>query len=254
MKRIITLLQILFLCIFVVCAGVFAKLYYDKLQTEKEMEGLQALVEEPAAEKKDESYEEPREGTGMLSKYYELYNKNHDMAGWVKIDGTNIDYPVLHHEGSNAYYLHRGFNGEKNSAGMIFMDYQCNRDGKSTNTIVYGHNMRGGTMFHSLLSYQKKEFWAEHKYIGFDTMFNTGRYEIFAVFRTAVGSKNEFKYYEFVDAESKAEYDEFIAACKAHSIYDTGITPIYGEKLLTLSTCSYNSSNERFVVVAVKRR
>ncbi|MGN1201818.1 MAG: class B sortase [Eubacterium sp.] len=264
MKRIITLLQILFLCIFIGCGAYFGKLYYDKVQTEKEMEYLAGMIEtepeenevgEDIAEYVPEQVEETdaREANGMLSMYYKLYEQNNDMAGWVSINGTKINYPVLYSADSNAYYLHRNFEKQYSSAGMIFMDYQCDRNGKSINTILYGHNMRNGTMFHSLLNYEKKTFWEKYPSIGFDTMYDRGSYEIFAVFHTSVGSKNEFRYYDFIDAESKEDYDSFIAKCKSESIYDTGITPVYGESLLTLSTCSYNTSNERFVVVAVKR-
>lgn len=263
MKRIITLLQILFLCIFIGCGAYFGKLYYDRVQTEKEMEYLAQMIDdaepEPAPEEVSEAVPEPaaqtdeREANGMLSMYYKLYEQNNDMAGWVSINGTKINYPVLYSADSNAYYLHRNFEKQKSSAGMIFMDYQCDRDGKSINTILYGHNMRNGTMFHTLLSYEEKAFRDKYPSIGFDTMYDHGSYEIFAAFHTSVGSKNEFRYYDFIDAESKEDFDSFIARCKAESIYDTGITPIYGERLLTLSTCSYNTGNERFVVMAVKR-
>ncbi len=270
MKRIITLLQILFLCIFIGCGAYFGKLYYDKVQTEKEMEYLAEMIDDPVEEPETKPEAEPetepvadapeqepaadaREANGMLSMYYRLYERNNDMAGWVSINGTRIDYPVLYSADSNAYYLHRNFEKQKSSPGMIFMDYQCDRDGRSTNTILYGHNMRNGTMFHTLLNYEERAFWEKYPSIGFDTMYERGSYEIFAAFHTTIGSKNEFRYYDFIDAGSAEEFDSFIADCKSESIYDTGITPVYGESLLTLSTCSYNTGNERFVVAAVKR-
>ncbi|MGN0164040.1 MAG: class B sortase [Candidatus Ornithomonoglobus sp.] len=263
MKRIITLLQILFLCIFIGCGAYFGKLYYDKVQTEKEMEYLTGMIDDAPkesveeenveAEPEPETVSDAREANGMLSMYYKLYEQNNDMAGWVSINGTKINYPVLYSADSNAYYLHRNFEKQKSSPGMIFMDYQCDRNGKSINTILYGHNMRNGTMFHTLLNYEGKEFWKKYPLIAFDTMYDRGSYEIFAAFYTSVGSKNEFRYYDFIDPVSKEDFDSFIARCKSESIYDTGITPVYGERLLTLSTCSYNTSNERFVVVAVKR-
>ena len=270
MKRIITLLQILFLCIFIACGAYFGKLYYDKLQTEKEMEHLAGMIEdtpvksedrdnavqpeaEAAAAAAETAESDPREENGMLSMYYKLYEQNNDMAGWISINGTKINYPVLYSEGSNAYYLHRNFERQNSPSGMIFMDYQCDRGGTSTNTILYGHNMRNGTMFHSLLNYEKKSFWEEYRSIGFDTMYERGAYEIFSVFRTTVGSKKEFRYYDFINAQSEDDFNSFVARCKAEAIYDTGITPVYGDRLLMLSTCSYNTGNERFVVAAVRR-
>ena len=244
MKSKIALIQILFLCVFVIC-GFFAAVYFiDRHGTEREIQQLQGMVKDTPDEVGRELYEE----NGMLSRYYELYERNHDMAGWIKVDGTCIDYPVMYKEDSNAYYLHRNFEEEKNSAGMPFLDYQCSTDGSGTNMIIYGHNMRNGTMFHDLLNYEDQSFEQANPYISYDTLYDRRRYEIFAVFKTSVGSADEFKYYEFVDAADNEEFNSYVDACIAHSLYDTGIRPEYGEQLITLSTCSYNSNNERFVV------
>lgn len=265
MKRIITLLQILFVCIFIVCGGYFAKSMYDKSQTEKEMEYLQSLVKEDETPKKTSeptkeeiNITEPTpvptpapeqyEANGMLSRYYALYERNNDTVGWIKINGTNIDYPVVQHSSNNLYYLNRNFDKQKSSSGIPYMDYQCTD--ASDNIIIYGHNMRNGTMFHALLDYKNKSFWQKNNYIGFDTIYERRLYEIFAVFRTAVGVADEFRYWDFVIAETPDEYAQFVEQCKDLSIYETEIAPQYGEKLLTLSTCSYGAKNERFVVMA----
>lgn len=193
---------------------------------------------------------EPRAENGMIARYYDLYEKNNDMIGWIKVYDTVIDYPVVHNSESNSYYLHKNFEKKYSAAGIPFLDCQCRRDADCDNMIIYGHNMRNGTMFHQLLSYADESFSKTHKYISFDTMYNKCYYKIFAVFRTNVGGKNEFKYEQFVDAKSAAEYNAYIDECKKRSIYKTDERPSYGEKLLTLSTCSYSSKNERFVVVA----
>lgn len=264
MKKWMTLIQILFLCIFLGCGIYIAKFIHDKNVTEEEFEEIQSLVQDfggtpfgdaaegagaeeaPASTPAPERYEE----NGMLSRYYKLYQENPDTVGWIKIADTSIDYPVMYNKDSNAYYLHRNFRKQESSAGIPYMDYQCTLDGSCDNYILYGHNMRNGTMFHDLLDYEDRSFWENHRYIGFDTLYHRCRYEVFAVFHTRVGAKNEFKYYNFVKAETREEFDSYVQQCIELSEFKTGIVPQFGEKLLTLSTCSYNFSNERFVVAA----
>lgn len=252
-----TLLQILFLCIFVICGVYLFNSCNEKKQTEKDFVELRDMIDEeeqiPEPIRNDGGYgvsdEEKYEPNGMLSRYYDLYTKNNDMAGWIKIDDTNIDYPIMYNSESNAYYLHRNFYKQNNSDGVPFMDYQCTPNEFSDNVIIYGHNLRNGKMFHDLLKYESKSFRETHPIIQYDTMYNRCKYEIFAVFRTAVGSEDEFKYYEFINAGSKEDFDLYVSRCLENSLYDIGVVPEYGETLLTVSTCSYNMANERFVVV-----
>ncbi|MCH5213295.1 MAG: class B sortase [Oscillospiraceae bacterium] len=246
MKRKITLIQILFLCVFIGCGIYFAKYYIDKHKTEKEMEQLRDMIQDTGEETEQIETYEPN---GMLTRYYPLYERSNDMSGWIKIDGTCIDYPVMYRAESNAYYLHRNFDGEDNSAGMPFLDYQCDPRGSSQNMIIYAHNMRNGTMFHELLNYRDHDFAASYPYINFDTLYERRQYQIFAVFNTRVGAPDEFKYYEFINAENNEEFNAFVDECIAHSLYSTDMRPEYGDELITLSTCSYNANDERFVVV-----
>lgn len=262
MKRIITLLQILFLCVFVGCGGYIAKMFYDKSQTEKEMDELRGMIE-----LQEEEYNAQTDGTeeqtdigqpqdtaekydqnGMLSRYSDLYARNNEMFGWLKIDGTVIDYPVVRNGASNAYYLHKNFDKKYSYAGIPFADYQCSAE--SENIIIYAHNMNNGTMFRELLKYSSKDFYQKNMNISFDTLYNRYVYRIIAVFRTAVGASDEFKYYEFTNAADEVDFDIYVQECIKRSLYKTGETAHYGENLLTLSTCSYNRKNERFVVVA----
>lgn len=250
-----TLIQILFVCIFAICAVYLFNSCKEKNQTEKDFEVIRKAVEknedtaegtvEYASAEPEVRYAE----NGMLASYYELYLSNNDMVGWIKIDGTKIDYPVMYNSESNAYYLHRNFKKENSSDGIPFMDYQCTPNEFGDNVIIYAHNLRNGGMFHDLLNYCSKDFWEKHKTVRYDTMYNMCEYEIFAAFHTSIGSKDEFEYYRFVNADSETEYNTFVNSCIGHSLYSTGIRPEYGDTLLTLSTCSYNTDNERFVVV-----
>lgn len=253
MKGKITLIQILLIFTVIICGFLWVTDYLEHRGSKSEFENLKESVQTPTDDTAViEPTLPPREENGMLSKYAPLYQRNNDTVGWVRIEGTKIDYPVMQTKNTNAYYLHRDFDRNSSSSGIPFMDYQCDSKVLCDNTIIYGHNMKSGTMFHDLLSYADRAFYDEHKLIEFDTLYDTGRYEIFAVARMSERQYNEFKYYEFINAEDKAEYDAFTAGCIKRSLYDTAIVPNHPEKLLTLSTCSYNTNNERFVVFARK--
>ena len=120
--------------------------------------------------------------------------------------------------------------------------------------MIYGHHMNNGSMFADLEKFKDEDFWREHKTIAFNTLTEKNEYEILAVFKTVVytDSPEAFKYYRFTDAQSPEEFDAYIDKCKELSLYDTGVSAEYGDKLITLSTCEYSRTNGRIVVVAKK--
>ncbi|MBQ7765763.1 MAG: class B sortase [Lachnospiraceae bacterium] len=187
----------------------------------------------------------------VLYKYEDLYNQNKSLIGWVKIADTVIDYPVMQTV-NNEYYLDHNFNQEYDKNGSIFLDASCSAYPRSTNLIIYGHHMKSGKMFGSLQKYQSESYYKDHKYIEFDTIYEEGTYEVMFVFRDKVYSQGDvnFKYYEFVDANSEEEFNSYMDEMAALSYYDTGVVAQYGDQLLTLSTCDYQQDNGRFVVVA----
>lgn len=189
----------------------------------------------------------------VLDEYKNLLNKNKRLIGWVKIDDTNIDYPVMQTT-DNEYYLDHNLNQEYDKNGSIFMDKDCDVLKPSTNFILYGHHMKSGQMFGSLSSYSDQSYCEKHPYIQFDTIYEKGLYEIMYVFRSRVYSEDEivFKYYQFIDAQSEQEFDSYMNDMAEMSLYDTGVTASFGDQLLTLSTCDYQEKNGRFVVVAKK--
>ena len=189
----------------------------------------------------------------VLDEYKNLLNKNKRLIGWVKIDDTNIDYPVMQTT-DNEYYLDHNLNQEYDKNGSIFMDKDCDVLKPSTNLILYGHHMKSGQMFGGLSLYSDQSYYEKHPYIQFDTIYEKGLYEIMYVFRSRVYSEDEivFKYYQFIDAQSEQEFDSYMNDMEGMSLYDTGVTAQYGDRLLTLSTCDYQEKNGRFVVVAKK--
>jgi sortase B len=197
----------------------------------------------------DEAQETPE----VLDEYKNLVNKNKKLIGWLKIDDTNIDYPVMQ-TSDNEYYLEHNLNQEYDKNGSIFMDKDCDVLKPSTNLIIYGHHMKSGKMFGELDKYSDFQYYQDHRYIDFDTIYEKGIYEVMYVFRSRVYSEQEvvFKYYQFIDAQSEVEFNSNMNEMASASLYDTGVTASYGDRLLTLSTCDYQEKNGRFVVVAKK--
>ena len=187
----------------------------------------------------------------VLDDYKTLYTLNQNLIGWVKIDDTYIDYPVLQTT-NNEYYLDHNFDQEQDKNGSIFLDKDCMVLPRSTNLIIYGHHMRSGRMFGQLNKYSSQSFYEDHKYIQFDTIYEKGTYEVMYVFRSKIYEESEivFKYYQFIDAASELEFNSYMREMAAMSLYDTGVTAEYGDELLTLSTCDYYTDDGRFVVVA----
>lgn len=196
-----------------------------------------------------EKTEEEKDASRLL-KYQELSSMNPDFAGWLKIDGTMVDYPVMYTPEDIQYYIRRDFYGKDSVSGTPFIGDSCDAD--SPSVIIYGHNMKNGSMFGSLDRYAEKSYWEEHKELQFDTPEEVRRYEVFAAFRTRLLNDGEegFRYYEYVGNLGKEAFDDFVREAAAASAYDTGIVPEYGDQLVILSTCSYHTANGRFVVAA----
>lgn len=192
-----------------------------------------------------------KEVPDILEDYKTLYNMNKSLIGWIEIADTNIKYPVMQTTNSE-YYLNHNFEQEVDKNGSIFMDPLCDVLKPSTNFIIYGHHMKNGNMFGGLDKYSKKEYYEKHKLIRFDTIYETGLYEVMYVFRSRIFYEDEitFKYYQFIDALSEAEFNSAMEAMAELSLYDTGVNARYGEQLLTLSTCDSSEEDGRFVVVA----
>lgn len=184
--------------------------------------------------------------------YAESYLANEDMAGWLVIPGMVIDYPIMWTPEDENYYLRRGFDKKKLSAGCLILDTDSCVDPLSTNLIIHGHNMKAGTMFGTLEKYKNEDFYQEHKQIILHTKECQRNYEVIAVFRSQVYKKSDkvFKFYKFFQANTEEEFNDFYDNIKAMSLYDTGVTATFGDRFITLSTCSYHVDNGRFVVVA----
>ncbi len=242
----------------VACFGYFGVYSYFAERTEMDYESLSQLkgssnltsyapTQRPMIHR---TQEEDIELT-VLEEYQTLYNKNKKMVGWIKIEDTEIDYPVMQTV-NNEYYMDHNFNQEYDRNGSLFLDKDCDIVHRNTNLIIYGHHMKSGKMFGGLNKYSSQEYCKEHPNIQFDTIYERGTYEVMYVFRSRIYNEDEvvFKYYQFLDAASAQEFNSNMQEMAALSLYDTGVTASYGDQLLTLSTCDYSEEDGRFVVVA----
>ena len=244
----------------VACLGYFGIYNWYNIRTADTYKQLSELKDKEPVSGQDQApvihyTADETQGTPppVLDEYKNLLNKNKRLIGWVKIDDTNIDYPVMQTT-DNEYYLDHNLNQEYDKNGSIFMDKDCDVLKPSTNFILYGHHMKSGQMFGNLSLYSDQSYYEKHPYIQFDTIYEKGLYEIMYVFRSRVYSEDEivFKYYQFIDAQSEQEFDSYMNDMAEMSLYDTGVTASFGDQLLTLSTCDYQEKNGRFVVVAKK--
>ena len=181
---------------------------------------------------------------------YRALSEDPDMVGWIRIDGTDIDYPVVQRVDEPNYYLKHDFAGRYTDFGCPFAQENCDVQAPSDNVILYGHNMKDGSMFSDLVRYQSRSFWETHRTIHFDTLTRRDEYEVLAVCRIAADA---FAFHRFVDAADAMDFADYVAACKERALYDTGVNAQYGDKLLTLSTCEYSQENGRLLVVAKRR-
>ena len=195
---------------------------------------------------------EPTAPGGMLIEQYPFYEMNNDMVGWITIPDTKVNYPVMQTPDRKDYYLKRNFDKMWSDWGAIYANEKADINRPSDNITLYGHHMKDGSMFAGLDKFKKQAFWEEHQYFYFDTLYERHTYKIWAVFKTSANLDQGFPYHNFVDAANEEEFNEFISTVKKLQFYETGYTPVYGEKLLTLSTCEYSLDNGRFVVCAVR--
>lgn len=208
-------------------------------------------------EKSEDSQDPTAETTeptepGMLPGYKEIYEMNNHVVGWIKMEGTQMDYPVMQTPEEPNFYLYRNFDKADSTRGCIYAREVCDINEPSDNITLFGHNMADGSMFACLNAYTSKAAWENNSLIFFDTLNEYHTYKIFAVFKTSANVGQGFSYHQFVDADNEEEFNEFVSTCKKLAFYDTGITPVYGDKLICLSTCEYTLDNGRLVVAAVR--
>ena len=261
-KFLYRLLVVALIAVFLISGSFVARYMIDSVQQKNEYERLAAIVEQaraealltvpPALAPSDPVQSTEPEEPAILPEYASSYEENSDLVGWMVIDGTPINYPVMQTPDRVDYYLKRNFKGEPNDHGCLYVRETCDVFTPSDNVTIYGHHMKDGSMFSGLDKFRKQSFWEEYNTIRFDTLYERHTYTVFAVFTTTASVGEGFAYHLFENAENAAHFDKFVSTCKSLSFYDTGITPQYGDKMICLSTCEYSQINGRLVVMAVR--
>lgn len=238
---VIVMLAIVFLVSFLQFKNTITKNIKEQNQFKK----LENIVSKEALYEDNDS--------NIFPQYQKLFEENQDFIGWIQIEGTKLNYPVMHTPKDPEYYLHRAFDKSESMSGTPFIG-QGSLNSRSDNLLIYGHNMKNGTMFHSLLSYKNKEFWEKYPVIKFNTLYEKEEYVIVSAFYTDVTPGNgHFEFYNYINFDTEKEQNRFAKKCKEQSLYETKIDIEKETKFITLVTCSYHSENGRFVVVAKKK-
>ena len=256
MKNVITIILIV-VCVAVLCFSGYQllKYYGANRAAEKDFEELlpPEMVSADVADAEDEETGQKIGYEELLPYYEDLREQNSDMVGWLRIPGTDITYPVMQTKQNEEYYLSRDFKKEYSANGSLFASAASDVDVPSDAVIVYGHRMKSGSMFGKLGDYLDADFMSEHKSVVFDTFSERNKYNVYCVFSEEVGTENDFEYYNYHTFADETSFNGFMAQVKGlMQMSNPENEPIYGDKILLLSTCEYTHENGRLVVVAVR--
>ncbi len=237
----------------IISASVVLNFFFGIQQNKNLYNSLEALkTEKPSA---DIEYPD-----GYLEQFGLLYQKNDDIVGWIEIEDSQINYPVVK-TSDNDFYLTHNFYKKKERHGTPFMDYRNSHDQLNFNTVLHGHNMKSDNqMFSDLENYYKGNgaitYYRKHPLISFDTVYEEIDWKIFAVFTCSVDSKdkNYFDYYNVLNLTTNEMFEEFISGVRARSIFNIPVDVKPTDNILTLSTCYYEYDDQRLVVMARRVR
>lgn len=246
-----TMAAVLFACVIFYAAYNIFILYREYEVAGNEYAGLSGIAHGQDAEnpRNSNSAGQPLE-PGAVEPYHcpidfdALREINPDIVGWIVVDGTTIDYPIVQGP-DNAAYLNTTFNGTPNPSGAVFMDYRNAPDFSDVNTIIYGHKMRNDTMFQGLSEYKSQDFWSKHPTFTIYTPDAGYRCEVFAAYVTQPVSETYV-----LDFEGRANFAAYLTYAIDHSVIQTGTVLYSTDRIVTLSTCDYSFSNARMVVHA----
>ena len=251
-KRVLPIIIVILFATTVISCVMIADTMIRSNAENKDFENLAALIQTQSEKHTDEKHNidsKPTE-TKLESIFTRnlnpLYKKNSDCIGWICIPNTKVDYPVMHTPQDPQKYLRKNFDCEYSSSGVPFL--QENNTLDSDNLIIYGHNMKNGTMFSDITKYRNESYCIEHPTIELETKRGLKLYTVFAV----VQLKNVDDWYQFAVFVDEADFQNKVTEIKAAALYTTGIEPQYGQQLLTLSTCYGSRKSDRLIVIATE--
>lgn len=173
-----------------------------------------------------------------------------DIYAWISIPDTRIDYPVLQHPSDDTYYLNYNLDGSKGYPGCIYTEIENSRDFSDFNTVIYGHNMKNGSMFHDLHSYEDESFLSDHPYVYIYTPDRVMRYRIFAAY--PYDDRHLLYSFDYATPEGRAGYlSEIFSIRSMSAVLDDQVAVTSNDRLITLSTCVGSQNEKRYLVQAV---
>ncbi len=246
-RRIRTVVFVVALAVFLVSAYQLLSIYLEYKRGSDEYDSLAQQAEEILASAEAEESGSAEAGGDTAGPWTDFYNamaaQNEDYVGWITIEDTKIDYPIVQFS-DNSYYLNHTFEGQENSSGTLFIDCGITEGMEGKNVIVYGHNMKNGSMFAGLKNYREDEFYESHKTFQVYTETGFYTYEIFAV--CVVDPDSDAYTIGFAD---DADFLGYVERMQEQSIMTTGVTVEADDQIITLSTC-VNNNQDRLIVQA----
>ena len=258
-----TLGRLLFLAA-ALCAAACGFVLWQTHRAEAALEELQAQVQTqpdpaPSAAPTDPTEEAPAKPEGEPDETplvfpTALQEKNGDLAAWLRVPGAGIDLPVMLTPNDPEHYLRRGITGSYSLSGTPFFDARCTDPAAADCLVIYGHNLRNGTMFSNLLRYDSAAYAAAHPTLTLALPGQTRTYQVFAALRLDADNDGDLALYDRAGTLDEAQFAAFVRALEDRALYSTGLSPQYGQQLLLLSTCARDAqmANGRMVVVGVR--
>lgn len=244
--------------------GAMAVLFYNSVFLSMQNAQLNGEIQQIAHSQDGESGTTPalNKGEGNSINWKDLQKVNKEIVAWVQIKDTQIDYPVLWHKGDDAndqFYLNHNYKGDYDTYGCIFLDYRCTNGMDSKNIILHGHHMNDGSMFGELMGYGGYEgdldYYKDHSTVIFNTPQGDGVYKIISVYKTnTLSAHGEFFNYMVGDFQNEKDFMNYVYNVRIRSMINCPVDCNEDDDLLTLSTCSYEYTNFRTVVVARRVR
>ena len=243
MKKAIPFLIVFFAAMFLLSGFLLIREVHMQQKAVADFEELSVLISTQSTEETPETEAtEP-----VFHRNLELlFARNKDCIGWITIADTQVNYPVMHTPTEPERYLRRNFDKKSSTAGVPFLDGTCTLS--CDNLIIYGHNMRNGTMFADITKYTDEAYFSAHPVMELETADGLFQFSVFAVVRL----KADDSWYAFHTVQTEADYANAVADIKARALYDTEIAPAFGNRLLTLSTCYGANKSDRIVVIGAE--
>lgn len=248
-RKFIKIINTVLIAVFVMAVFNIGKIYYDYNKADNIYEVMQ---DEYIATKDVESNSEATQGNDeqppksteppIAIDFDALLNRNEDVIGWLYCPDTVINYPVVQGK-NNDQYLRKDLDGKYLVSGTLFADYRNGELNEDANYIIYGHNMKNGTMFSSLAKYKQQSYYDQHPIMYYLTPDGNYKLELFA----GLVVKRDDKIY--LPNQSEEEFTELIEKYRAKSTFKTNVELKYSDTIVTLSTCSYEFDNARYIVI-----